>query len=152
MCVNLAVPKQNKTSKITMCFILIPLNVPWVVLYRVGTVDIQDKINEAASQLSVRPRDWWRKSTPRAHESIFVCWKLENKLIMCTCDVSLRPRHRQFNCSFNSLMRLTLKEISKVRLTGPLWVVVVGEGEFPAQRGSNNISLVWHHYGGTACE
>ena len=56
--------------------------------------------------------------------------------------------HQQLNCLFNSLFRLTSKEISKFQVTGLLW----GEGtsdRWIPPRGARNlesISMAWHHY------
>ena len=43
--------------------------------------------------------------------------------------------HQQLNCLFNSLFRLTAKEISKLWITGPLWGESIGYQWIPLTKG-----------------
>ena len=64
-----------------------------------------------------------------------------NDVIMTTMTVS---NHQPRGCLLNRLCRHRSKKTSKVRVTG----LIVGTGEFPAQRASyaENVSIWWRHH------
>ena len=57
------------------------------------------------------------------------------------------------SCLFRRLRRLTSKEISKLRITGPLWRESTGDRWFPSQNASNaeSVSTSWRHHGFSQC-
>ena len=56
--------------------------------------------------------------------------------------------HQCLDCFFSSLLKLTPKKISKLRITGPLWGEPPSAGGFFLQRGQScdSVSLSWRHH------
>ena len=68
-------------------------------------------------------------------------------------DITETSNERQNNlftlhCLFSSLFRLTPKEISKLRSTGPLWGESTSDRWFPSQRvrRAESVSMAWRHH------
>ena len=77
----------------------------------------------------VQVMTWCRQATSHY---LSQCWPSHCQVYLFTavCVSSIKmmlhehhdiTNHRQINCLFNSLFRLTTKEIPKHRITGPLW-------------------------------